>query len=600
MRRRSGIRSSGGYSPKSVANGSTKHDGQDAKYLDDQRRGIEVRERDRLIRRQLVIDDFEQSEALRWRALMPPKLEVDINKACLVDRHGKPISGTDRQERMQHLVTDRSWYIRSGGKRQRLRSQPCVRDRDTGKPLRDPKTGRKIRRELDAAQVPVIYHDSYQLDPRVSRALVLAAGEGLLDLVAQFVRAGAADVVEFFETFTGLRVEMLPFHAKILAGHYQPDIVVVDPNHKKLGSFDGLIHMGKAMCGVARFRRMGLPAEEVDRYTVHGKGSYEGLDDAMQDRGSKSVDLYIEKGLDERTLARLKEPAYAGLLPYYEQASTYYADYLRRRAEAFAGASDERVRAAEDRAEKAEMELTSSKARAVKAERHLATQNLNSICAARRADFRSCIQRLASGKEVRSTELSRLGFSWAGRFVSNWDIFRVLLAGGSPSPSVAAEVKELREMLEAQQAGKPLSVAPIVRADTAVSTRIALLEARVAAVTAAAQAAEVRAMRAEAALRVAEQQNQKSPEAITEALARIEARTIAGEPISRADGHLLGPYGYVHLLVQQHLSKLSDQTGNDGAYGREGLRLVAAIHKLQDEATPQQQSPNPLLKPLDP
>src|SRR5690606_35667313 len=102
---------------------------------------------------------------------------------------------------MQERIQSRNWYRRKDGKPQRLRSQPYAHDPVTGEILLN-KNGKKVRRELPAEDVPVVYHEAIMLDPRISLMLVLATRAGQGEQAKSYLFAGAKDVTEIFERVT--------------------------------------------------------------------------------------------------------------------------------------------------------------------------------------------------------------------------------------------------------------------------------------------------------------------------------------------------------------------------------------------------------------
>jgi len=172
-------------------------------------------------------------------------------------------------------------------------------------------------------------------------ALATRAGYG--EQAKEFLFAGAKDIVEIFERLTGLEIVDVPFHAKVLGGHYQPEFVSVNADHKKLGSADSMVHLGRPMLGVLRWRQMGIVGKDLDRLTGVANADA-GLDDALKDRGDRAIDKKIQGELDLRMWARLQDKIHRDLLPYLAAAEQQYADYRRRKADAISRPDEEAQR----------------------------------------------------------------------------------------------------------------------------------------------------------------------------------------------------------------------------------------------------------------
>jgi hypothetical protein len=291
--------------------------------------------------RQLRLDHFFDQEEECWRLLLEG-VEPVLNDV-VIDRQGQYLSVDAREALMQERKESRSWYRRKDGKPQRLRSQPYARDSLTGEVLEDA-NGKKIRRELPAADVPVIYHEAIMLDPRLSLMVVLATRAGLGEQAKSYLFAGAKDVVELWESITGLEIVDVPYHAKVFGGHYQPEFVLVNAQHQKLGSADALVHLGRPMLGVLRWRQMGIMGKDLDRLTGV-PDSDAGLDNALADRGARAIDKKVMEELDVRMWARLREEeAFHDLLPFLAEAEQQYADYRQRKADAISRPDEEAQR----------------------------------------------------------------------------------------------------------------------------------------------------------------------------------------------------------------------------------------------------------------
>ncbi len=288
--------------------------------------------------RQLRLDHFLGNEEEYWKALLEG-VEPVLNDV-VIDRYGNYLNIDAREALMQERIQSRSWYRRKDGKPQRLRSQPYARDPLTGEVLEDA-NGKRIRRELPAADVPVIYHEAVMLDPRLSLMVVLATRAGLGEQAKSYLFAGAKDVVDLWERLTGLEIVDVPYHAKVLGGHFQPEFVLVDAAHRKLGSADSLVHLGRPMLGVLRWRQMGISGKDLDRLTGVWN-SDGGLDDALANRGDRAIDKRVMEELDLRMWARLKEEdSYRDLLPFLTEAEQQYADYRRGKADAISRPDEE-------------------------------------------------------------------------------------------------------------------------------------------------------------------------------------------------------------------------------------------------------------------
>lgn len=288
--------------------------------------------------RQLRLDHFLGNEEEYWKALLKG-VEPVLND-MVIDREGQHLSIEGREALMQERIHSRSWFRRKDGKPQRLRSQPCARDPVTGEVLVN-SNGKKIRRELPAEDVPVVYHEAIMLDPRLSLMVVLATRAGLGEQAKSYLFAGAKDVVELWESITGLEIVDVPFHCKVFGGHYQPEFVLVDADHRKLGSADSLVHLGRPMLGVLRWREMGIAGKDLDRLTGVADADA-GLDDALADRGARAIDKMVMQQLDKRMWARLKEgDTYRDLLPFLTEAEQQYANYRQRKADAISRTDEE-------------------------------------------------------------------------------------------------------------------------------------------------------------------------------------------------------------------------------------------------------------------
>ncbi len=288
--------------------------------------------------RQLRLDHFLGNEEEYWQALLEG-VEPVLNDV-VIDREGQHLSIDAREALMQERIQSRSWYRRKDGKPQRLRSQPYARDPETKEVLLD-SNGKKIRRELPSEDVPVVYHEAIMLDPRLSLMLVLATRAGLGAQAKSYLFAGAKDVVELWESITGLEIVDVPYHAKVLGGHFQPEFVLVDAKHQKLGSADALVHLGRPMLGVLRWRSMGISGKDLDRLTGV-RDSDAGLDDALANRGARAIDKRVMEELDLRMWARLKEDdTFRNLLPFLTEAEQQYADYRQRKADAISRPNEE-------------------------------------------------------------------------------------------------------------------------------------------------------------------------------------------------------------------------------------------------------------------
>ena len=305
--------------------------------------------------RQLRLDHFFGKEEECWKALLEG-VEAVLNDV-VIDREGQHLGIVAREALMQERIQSRSWYRRKDGKPQRLRSQPYARDPLTGEVLEDA-NGKKIRRELPAADVPVIYHEAIMLDPRLSLMVVLATRTGLGEQAKSYLFSGAKDVVELWESITGLEIVDVPYHAKVLGGHYQPEFVLVDAAHQKLGSADSLVHLGRPMLGVLRWRAMGISGKDLDRLTGV-PDSDAGLDDALANRGARAIDKRVMEELDLRMWARLKEDdSYRDLLPLLTEAEQQYADYRQRKSDAISRLDEEAQRKIEQLGEAVAQQAT--------------------------------------------------------------------------------------------------------------------------------------------------------------------------------------------------------------------------------------------------
>lgn len=335
-RRKRRNRWKGAYTPRNFR--SSRHgDGRKGEYdRDNLRQYLQRKET-----RQLRLDHFFDQEEECWRLLLEG-VEPVLNDV-VIDRQGQYLSVDAREALMQERKEDRCWFRRRDGKPQRLRSQPYARDPLTGEVLEDA-NGKKIRRELPAADVPVIYHEAIMLDPRLSLMVVLATRAGLGEQAKSYLFAGAKDVVELWENITGLEIVDVPYHAKVLGGHYQPEFVLVDAAHRKLGSADALVHLGRPMLGVLRWRSMGVSGKDLDRLTGV-PDSDAGLDDALADRGARATDKKVMEELDQRMWARLREEeSFRDLLPFLAEAEQQYADYRQRKADAISRPDEEAQR----------------------------------------------------------------------------------------------------------------------------------------------------------------------------------------------------------------------------------------------------------------
>jgi len=341
--RNRGNRWNGAYTPRNFR--SSRHgDGRKRDYGHDNLQQYLQRKN----ARQLRLDHFVGREEEHWKALLEGVEEV-LND-IVIDRDGRYLSVAAREALMQERLESRGWYRRTDGKPQRLRSQPFARDPVTGIVLLD-EAGKKIRRELPAADVPVVYHEAIMVDPRLSLLAVVATRAGLGQQVKDYLFAGAKDVVEIFERLTGLEIVDVPYHAKVLGGHFQPEFVLVNADHKKLGSADSMVHLGRPMLGVLRWRQMGIAGKDLDRLTGV-KDSDAGLDDALTDRGDRAIDKKIMEELDVRMWARLKEDdAFRDLLPFLTEAEQQYSDYRQRKADAISRPDEEAQRKIEQLAE---------------------------------------------------------------------------------------------------------------------------------------------------------------------------------------------------------------------------------------------------------
>ena len=299
---------------------SGHEDGRTKRYRDDQL-SQEQRRKAELGR---VVGRFVDAERDEWKQLLNPVL---LEVSPVFDRDGKimPIGATGPL--MDELQKTRSRYKRPDGRWQALRMQGYLTDTN-GLPVTDEK-GRKIRGDLDCKTA--VLHEAFEIDPRLSRMVVLAAHEGkeMQELVTEFLRIGAGVAKEAFEKHTGLRVEFIPYHPKVYAGHFQPYFTLVDPEGNKLGNARRP-HVGPAMLGAARWRSMGYKGKALDALTGV-ENSEAGLDAVLQSRGSKSVDYLVQKDLDRELLAWIDDRRFAKLHPFFEKASDDYEKYLARR-----------------------------------------------------------------------------------------------------------------------------------------------------------------------------------------------------------------------------------------------------------------------------
>ena len=359
---------SGGYTPKNVKESGKHGDARLKKYRDDQLRGREARER----RLELSIDAFINRKRREWDALLAP---VHDAMAFVKDGAGHDLSVAEVDARRVELVATRGRYKRKDGAWAALRSQRVVVGPD-GKALRNEKNRKRpLLERVPIEETKVILHEAFELDPRLSLALTHAAKAAPQGGAwREFLEATAADVADLVEQHIGARPELVPYHPKALAGHFQPEFCIVDAAGNKL-TVRQRVHLGPAMVGAARWRGMGFKGADLDALTGI-KDSEVGLDYVLKSRGEKACDWLVLRDLDAITSARLKEPRYSSLLPFWEQGCRDYEDYLSERrhvigAEAAAKRLKAELDASEERAERAEGDWKRTDALATKNQEEL-------------------------------------------------------------------------------------------------------------------------------------------------------------------------------------------------------------------------------------